>query len=173
MRFSPKEWKAFQDGETYKGPQGRLQLRLETPATLHVLVEEADPETGEVLSHEATVGHGAEFDITLSGPYAFRVSGSAGSVYSPKLALFQADGAVFTNIDRKPMADAQSEAILKALRQMEFDRRAERQAMKAETQRFLAELEERHRAQVSAPLPAAAKLEPTAKAIENEASEAS
>lgn len=115
MKFDPFNWQEEQANAKIKVRKGRVRLHVSAPAPVYF----------EAEGVEALVGVGTAFDFTVSEPGFVTVAAEGVRVFrlGDPLTAFEAEGEVFTNIDRQPMESGMLADVLRAKRMFEIERR--------------------------------------------------
>lgn len=150
--FNPNAWGEIQVGKEIPHEKGRVQLRASAPVALYV--------TSTTHGVEALCGVAAEFDFNVSEAVSLRVEGKARAfLHDLPVTSFDADGEIFTNIDRMPMGGS-FDAVQGQTRLFELQQRQIMREMRAQ----MAALEAERKALNAppAPPPADPPADPTA-----------
>lgn len=116
MKFDPFNWQEEKANAKIKVGKGRVRLHVSAPAPVYF----------EAEGVEALVGVGTAFDFTVSEPGFVTVAAEGVRVFrlGEPMTAFEAEGEVFTNIDRQPMESGMLADVLRAKRAFELERRA-------------------------------------------------
>lgn len=128
MKFDVFTWNEVKPNEKNKAEKGRLRLLCSAPSPLYI----------EAEGVEALAGVSTSFDLEVAQAVTFRLEAPKGVrlfQYHPFPTAFQADGEVFTNIDRLPHESGMLAEVTRARRQLEIERRSMMAQIRAETAR--------------------------------------
>lgn len=116
MKFDPFNWQEEQANAKIQVRKGRVRLHVSAAAPVYF----------EAEGVEALVGVGTAFDFTVSEPGFVTVAAEGVRVFrqGEPVTAFEAEGEVFTNIDRQPMESGMLAEVLRAKRMFEIERRA-------------------------------------------------
>lgn len=118
MKFDPNCWLEVKANEQIEIGKGVLRLRASAPSPLYITTQGG---------HEILYAVDTAFNVELSEEVSFRLEGAKGTrvfLFKPLPTFCQPKGEVFTNIDRMPDESGQMLEVRKALRQLQFERRA-------------------------------------------------
>lgn len=117
MKFDPLTWNEVSANETIQIGKGVLRLRASAPVPVYI----------EIHGVEALADYGTNVEIEVSEAARAKVIAPKGVrvfVYTPLPTAVQAQGEVFTNIDRMPSESGPMAEVTRALRALEIERRA-------------------------------------------------
>ena len=117
MKFDPLTWNEVPTNETFNIGKGVVRLRASAPVPFYV----------EIHGVEALADYGTNVEIEVSEAARAKVIAPKGVrvfVYSPMPTATQAQGEVFTNIDRMPSESGPMAEVTRALRALEIERRS-------------------------------------------------
>lgn len=117
MKFDPLTWNEVPTNENFQIGKGVMRLRASAPVPVYV----------EIHGVEALADYGTNVEIEVSEAARAKVVAPKGVrvfVYTPLPTVVQAEGEVFTNIDRMPSESGPMAEVTRALRALEIERRA-------------------------------------------------
>lgn len=132
MKFDPFRMQEVPCGKDMEG-HSPLEVVTSAPVALYVSSQ----------GYEALVGYGATFDVSVDGPFSFRVEAAKGErvrcfVNSPPVAAFEPSGVIFTNHERGLEESGMLYEVKKALRQQRLEHAQFMQNVRAETAKAIA-----------------------------------
>lgn len=125
MKYDPYAWDEVKPNEEIRFPKGRLRLQLSAPAPLYITAQGV----------EGLASYGSTHDVEVSEEVTYRIEGVK------SLRAFQrrsygtsveAEGEVYTNVDRMPYESGAVAEVTRARRQLEIERRAMLKEIRAE-----------------------------------------
>ncbi len=126
MKFNPFSWSEVKLNETFQIPQGLLRLRCAPQAALYV----------DCQGVEALVGFGSSFEVETSEEMTGHVVSFSKDtrvfVFVPEQTSIVDSGECFTNIDRMPNESGAVLEVRRAMRELEFEKRAVLREIRAE-----------------------------------------
>ena len=117
MKFDPLTWNEVPTNETIQIGKGVVRLRASAPVPLYI----------EIQGVEALADYGTNLEVEVSEAARAKVVAPKGVrvfVHTPLPTAVQAQGEVFTNIDRMPSESGPMAEVTRALRALEMERRA-------------------------------------------------
>lgn len=117
MKFDPFSWTEVKTNEEIQHPKGRLLLRISQTCPLYITAQGV----------EALAGVSTEFEVDVSEEVTFRIDAPKAArafIFEAEPTSIEYDGEVFTNIDRMPSESGSVAEVTRALRMLEFNRRA-------------------------------------------------
>ena len=126
MKFNPFSWSEVKPNESFQIPQGLLRLRCAPQAALYV----------DCQGVEALVGFGSSFEVETSEEMTGHVVSFSKDtrvfVFVPEQTSIVDSGECFTNIDRMPNESGAVLEVRRAMRELEFEKRAVLREIRAE-----------------------------------------
>lgn len=121
-KFDLFRWTEIPSGSWLPVEGQALRLRLSEPAAVYVRSD----------GYEVLLGYGVEFENTIDGAFEVLVSGDvrAFALDVPRAAV-AVSGQVLTNVDRLPHESGAVLEVKRALRELQLERRAMRDEMRA------------------------------------------
>lgn len=117
QKFDVFAWEEIKTNEEIQVARGRLQLRLSTPCPVYFTAQGV----------EALIGFTSQIDVEVSEAGTVNVHAPKGAraFYHRRFpSSVEADGEVFTNIDRMPNESGMLAEVTRARRQLEIERRS-------------------------------------------------
>lgn len=155
MRFDPFCWSEVSLSEAVSSPRGVLRVKCSAPAALYV----------RCYGVEVLAGYGTAFDLELAEPFSWWLDAppeTRAFIWRPIPTAAEAEGEVFTNIDRMPQETGHLAEVRRAARQLEFQRRQMMSDIRREAAELRASL-----ARVSPQAPAVVEDEPQGEPAES------
>lgn len=116
MKFDVFNWVELDPSRRYVSAAGRLRLKLDRPAAVYVSCQGVQALLGFGTEFDYKIGE--EYEVEIKGPAALRVFAWEG-----EKAFHEAEGEVFSNVDRRPLESGSVLEVTAALRQMKLAHR--------------------------------------------------